>query len=213
MAAPPLAHHVALLVGGVLEPNAGLIPISLPRHFSIDFELMVHAGQFESEAERGFLRYAVRKLKSHSTFAEVDGLGFVAARPVTFDRNLHSDPQLQPPFTLHQGANRTKTRFSALNRKGFVEDEMSPDFETTLESDGSLHQHYPEGPTIDGRGLGSPQYIAGFLNILPVHDDRFETLAGDPADGIVHPRTMLDANFQITENPAQNAHRLFVGTQ
>ncbi len=90
---------------------------------------------------------------------------------------------------------------------------MGPHFEAALESHGGFHQHDPEGPAVDGRGFGSPQYAAGVLRIRPVHDDGFETLTGDPADGIVPVRAMLDANFQIAEDPAQNAHRLVVRTQ
>jgi len=90
---------------------------------------------------------------------------------------------------------------------------MGPYFEATFESDGRFHQHDPEGPAVDGRGFGSPQYAAGFFHIRPVYDDSFETLAGDPADGIVRARAMLDVNFQVAEDPAQDAHRLFVRTQ
>ena len=140
-------------------------------------------------------------------------LALYAAGAVTLDWNLHGDPQLQPPFTLHQGANCAKTRFGALDRKGFVQDEMGPHFETALESDGRFHQHDPESSAVDGRGFGSPQYAAGFFHVRPVDDDGFETLAGDPADGIVRGGAMLDVNFQVAEDPAQDAHRLFVRTQ
>src|SRR5258708_39099710 len=105
------------------------------------------------------------KRKSHPACEEVGVLGFVAARAATLDRNLHSYPQLQSPFTLHQGANCAKAGFGAFHRKGLVEHEMSADFEASLESDGRFHQHDPEGSTVDRRGFGSPQYIAAFLNI------------------------------------------------
>jgi hypothetical protein len=126
---------------------------------------------------------------------------------------LHSDPHLQPPFTLHQGPNRTKAGFGALDRKGFVEDEMGPHFETALEPDGSFHQHDPEGSLVDGSGFGSPEHAAGFLRIRPIYDDGFETLTGNLADGIVRGAAMLDVNFQVAQDPAQDARRLFVGTQ
>ena len=209
----PLANGVALLVGGILETDPGLIAVAFPCQLSIDFELLVHARQFEREAERVFFCDAAGKLDRHAAFAEIEGLGFVPARAVTLDRNLHSDPQLQPPFTLHQGANRTKAGFGALDRKGFVEDEMGPHFETALESDGRFHQHDREGSLVDGSGFGSSQHAASFLRIRPIYDDRFETLTGDPADGIVCGGAMFDVNFQVAEDPAQHAHRLFVGTQ
>ena len=140
-------------------------------------------------------------------------LALYRPEPITLDRNLHRDPQLQPPFPLHQGSNRAKAGFGALDRKGFVEDEMGPHFEAALESDRRFHQHDREGSLVDGSGFGCPQHAARFLRIRPIYDDGFETLAGDPADGIVRGGAMLDVNFQVAEDPAQDAHRLFVGTQ
>src|SRR6202140_1662917 len=90
---------------------------------------------------------------------------------------------------------------------------MRPHFETTLQSDGIFYQYDPESSAVDGRGLGSPQYAAGVFNICPVYNDGFETLAGDLADRLVHGGAMVDANFQGAEHPAQDANRLFVGTQ
>src|SRR6202158_387642 len=90
---------------------------------------------------------------------------------------------------------------------------MRPHFKTALQSDGILHQHDPKSSAVDGRGLGSPQYAAGFFNICPVYNDGFETLAGDSADRIVHGGAMLDANFQVAEHPAREKSGLFVGTQ
>src|SRR5258708_30571355 len=181
MAAQPLTYDTALLVGYVLEAYPSLMSVAFPRHFALDFELLIHARQFESKTERVFLRHPAGKLNRHAPFAEVDGLGFVAARAATLDRNFHCHPQLQSPFPLHQGPNCATTRFGAVDRKGLVDHEMSADFEASLESDGRFHQHDPEGSTVDRRGFGSPQYIAGFLNIFPIYDDRFETLAGRPA--------------------------------
>src|ERR1700692_2842054 len=70
-------------------------------------------------------------------------LAFSRLGAVTLDRNLPRAPQREPPFPLHQRANCAKTGFGALNRKGFVEDEMGPYFEAALESDGRVHQHGP----------------------------------------------------------------------
>src|SRR5437879_9494219 len=102
MAAQPLANDVALLVGGVFETDTGLIAIASPCQLSIDFELLIHAWQFEREAKRVLLRDAAGKLNSHAAFAQVDGLGLVAARAVTHDRKLHRHSQRQSPCNLHQ---------------------------------------------------------------------------------------------------------------
>src|SRR5208282_1897108 len=212
LAVQPLAKDLALLVGGVLEADTGLMAVAFPGQLARNFELLVHAGQFQREAERAFFGDAARKLKRHAAFAEVDGGGGVLALPGTLDRNFHWDPHLHPPFALHQGSNRAKTGLGALHRERLVQDEMRPHLETALESDGRLHQYDGESPLVDGSGFGSLQHTASFW-IRRIYDDGFETLAGDPADGIVRGRAMLDANFQVAEDPAQDANRLFVRTE
>ena len=179
----------------------------------MEFELPVHARQIEREAERALFRDAAGKLNCHAAFAEVDGLGFVPARPKTLDRNLHSDPQLQPPFPLHQRSHRTKAGFGALDRERLVEDEMGPHFEPALEPDWSFHQHDPEGSLVDRSGFSSPQHGASIFSIRPIHDDGLETLAGDSADGIVRVGAMFEVNFKVAKDPAQDAHRSFIRTQ
>jgi len=126
---------------------------------------------------------------------------------------LHRDPHLQPPFPFHQGSYRAKAGFGALHGKGFVEDEMRPHFESRLESDRGFDQYDREGALVHGSRFSCTQHAPGFLRVRPVYNDGFETLAGDPADGLVPGRAMFDVNFQVAEDPAQDAHRLFVTTQ
>src|ERR1019366_4934773 len=207
LAVQPLVKNAAVLVGGVFETDTGLIVVAFPCQISLQFELPVHARQIEREAERALFRDVAGKLNRHAAFAEVDGLGIVPARPDTLDRNLHRDPQLQPPFPLHQGSNRTKAGFGALHRERFVENEMGSHFEPALESDWSFHQHDPESPLVDRSGFSSPQHGASILSIRPIHDDGLETLAGDSADGIVRVGAMFEVNFKVAEDPAQDSHR------
>ena len=90
---------------------------------------------------------------------------------------------------------------------------MGPHVETALHSHRGFHQHDRQRSLVDWSGLGSPQHVARFLHIRYIYNNAFETLPGDQADGIVRSSGMLDVDFQIAKNPAQDAHRLFVGTQ
>src|SRR5208283_888529 len=120
--------------------------------------------------------------------------GVVPARADTLDWNLHLDPQLQPPFPFHQGANRPKAALGALDRERLMENEMGAQFESALESDRRFHQHDRERSLVDGSGFGRSQQVTSVLPIRRVCDDSFETLAGDPADGVVRAVAVLDVN-------------------
>src|SRR5580700_6919988 len=98
MTVHPFANGLELFIGGVFEPDTGMVALSFPCQLSIDFELLVQAWQVDREAERVFLRDAAGKLNGHPAFADVNGIGFEpGGRAETFDRNLHRDPQLLSP--------------------------------------------------------------------------------------------------------------------
>src|SRR5277367_1067720 len=212
LAVQPLAQGVALLVGGILEADAGLIASTSPGQLSINFEFLIHAGQFEREMERVFFGYASGKLDGHATFGKIDGFGFVMSGSLTLDWYLHGDAQLETALPLHQGADGAKTGFGALDRERFVENEMGPHFEAAFQTDGGFDQHDRERPFIDRGGLRGLHY-GSIFRPGAVYDDGIETLAGETADSLVRGGAVLDANFEITEHAAQDAHGLFVGTQ
>ncbi len=90
---------------------------------------------------------------------------------------------------------------------------MGAQFEAALESNGSLHQDDRERALVDGSGSGPSQQAARILHIRSIGDDGFEALAGDATNRLVHGGAVFDVNFQVAEDPAQDAHRFFVGTQ
>ena len=90
---------------------------------------------------------------------------------------------------------------------------MGAQFESALESDGRFHQYDRQSPLVDGCGFGRSQQVARVFPVGRICNDGFETLACDPANGVVHAIAVLDVNFQVAKNAAQDAHRLLVRTQ
>ena len=88
---------------------------------------------------------------------------------------------------------------------------MSAYFEAALESESRVNQNDPDGAVIRRSSLPGPQYTAGFLRAGTIHNDRFETLAGELANGGVSGVTMLDCDLKVAENAAQDAHRFLIG--
>ena len=120
---------------------------------------------------------------------------------------------LEAALALHEGANRPKTTLCPLHGQGFMKNKMGAHLEATLESDIIFDQNDGESSLIDRCGLNRAQNIAGIFAVGAIDDDRFEALPGDAPDGGVRPGAMLDADFEVTEHPAQNAHGFFVRTQ
>ena len=88
---------------------------------------------------------------------------------------------------------------------------MSAYFEAALESESRVNQDDPDGALIGRSSLCGPQYAAGLLRTGAIHNDGFETLAGEFANGGVSGVTVLDCDLKLAENAAQDAHRLLIG--
>jgi len=92
-----------------------------------------------------------------------------------------------------------------------VQNKMGAYLEAAFESESGVNQDDPDSAVVRGRSLCGPQYAAGFLWAGTIHNDRFETLAGEFANGGVSRVTMLDCDLKLAENPAQDAHRFLIG--
>jgi hypothetical protein len=89
---------------------------------------------------------------------------------------------------------------------------MSAHFKAALESDIIFDEDDREGTLVDRSGFGSPQNVAGLLRIGTIHDDGFETLTGEAANGFLRVGAMLDADFKVAEHTTQDADRSIVRT-
>jgi hypothetical protein len=118
---------------------------------------------------------------------------------------------LAPAFALHQGSDRPEAGLGALARKRLVQNKMSAYLEAALESKSGVNQDDPDSAVIRRSSLCGPQYAAGLLRTGTIHNDGFETLAGEFANGGISGVTMLDCNLEVAENAAQDAHRFLIG--
>jgi len=118
---------------------------------------------------------------------------------------------LAPAFPFHQGSNRPEAGFGALTRKRLVQNKMSAYLEAASESKSGVNQDDADGAVIRRSSFCGPEHAAGFLWAGTIHNDRFETLASEFADGGVGGVTMLHCDLKVAKDAAQDTHGLIIG--
>jgi hypothetical protein len=89
---------------------------------------------------------------------------------------------------------------------------MRAHVKTTAQAESGFDQYDPDRAIVRGRSLGSFQYSGRILGIGTIHNDGFETLASEFANGGFGGVDMLDRDLKIAENAAQDAHRFLIAT-
>jgi hypothetical protein len=87
---------------------------------------------------------------------------------------------------------------------------MGTEVEATFESDGGLNERNREGTLVDGRGLNGTKHISGILGFGTINDNDFVALASDPADPLVGVGAVLDSDFEVAQDAAENPHSLVI---
>ncbi len=89
---------------------------------------------------------------------------------------------------------------------------MSTYLEAAFESKSRVNQDDRDGTIVRGSSFCCPQYAAGLRRAGTIHNDGFETLPGEFANGSVSGITMFYGDLKVAEDAAQDAHRLIIGT-
>ena len=126
-----------------------------------------------------------------------------------FDR----DASIPAPLALHQSTYGAKTGFSAFRSQGLIQDEMGAQVPHISEEDLGTDDGHGHCPLIHGSGTGAAEHARGSTLIGAVHDDGLKPPAGQSVNGGFGVGAKLQADFQLTQYPAQYAYDLLVGTK